>query len=228
LTYSQQTNIALRACSGDWRFYIQADEAVHEKHLDAIALRCDKFLRQSTVEGLLFGFTHFWGDYDHVQKGHAWYPYEIRIVRNSPDIVSIGDAQSFRKNGEKLFVAHSGATVFHYGYVRHPALMVKRNKEAETTYRGTREAEIFFKKAPELFDFGPLDKRTLFEGTHPKVMEARIRSMHWKSLLQYGGKDDTHYHHDKLKYKILSFLENHFLGGRQIGGYKNYRLLKRL
>ena len=29
LIYSQQTNIALRECSGDWCFYIQADEVLH-------------------------------------------------------------------------------------------------------------------------------------------------------------------------------------------------------
>ena len=30
LVYSQQTNLALSHCTGDWAFYIQADEVIHE------------------------------------------------------------------------------------------------------------------------------------------------------------------------------------------------------
>jgi len=36
LIYSQQTNIALAACTGDWAFYLQADEVVHEDDLPNI------------------------------------------------------------------------------------------------------------------------------------------------------------------------------------------------
>lgn len=35
-----QTNIALDECSGDWCFYLQADEVVHEKYLPIIKDRC--------------------------------------------------------------------------------------------------------------------------------------------------------------------------------------------
>ena len=36
LIYSQQTNIALSHCTGDWAFYIQADEVVHEDDLPVL------------------------------------------------------------------------------------------------------------------------------------------------------------------------------------------------
>ena len=36
LIYSQQTNIALSRCTGDWAFYIQADEVVHEDDLPVL------------------------------------------------------------------------------------------------------------------------------------------------------------------------------------------------
>lgn len=36
LIYAQQTNIALSHCTGDWAFYIQADEVVHEDDLPII------------------------------------------------------------------------------------------------------------------------------------------------------------------------------------------------
>jgi hypothetical protein len=116
--------------------------------------------------------------------------------------------------------------MYHYGYVRHPWLMQKRNVEIETTYRGAQEIKKLFEKAPDSFDYGPLDKRPVFKGTHPSVMQERIRAMYWKDLLQYTGPDRTRYHHDKLKYRFLTFLEQNLFGGRQIGGFKNYVLLK--
>jgi hypothetical protein len=125
--YSQQTNLALGECRGDWCFYIQADEVLHEKYLDVVAKRCEELHANENVEGLLFGFKHFWGDYSHYQAGHAWYPFEIRIVRNNIGVQSFGDAQSFLKNGQKLRVAHINADMYHYGYVRNPMLMQKRN-----------------------------------------------------------------------------------------------------
>jgi hypothetical protein len=224
--YSQQTNVALGECTGDWCFYIQADEVLHEKYLDAVAKRCDELYALEKVEGLLFGFRHFWGDYNHYQLGHAWYPYEIRVVRNRIGAASIGDAQSFLNNGRKLNVAFANAEMFHYGYVRNPDLMQKRNVETETTYRGAAETQKLFKKAADVFDYGPLDKLPVFKGTHPSVMDARVRAMDWKDLLQYGGTDKTRYHHDKFKYRFLTFLEQNLFGGRQIGGFKNYVLLK--
>jgi hypothetical protein len=225
--YSQQTNIALTECTGDWCFYIQADEVLHEKYLDTIANRCNELYVVEKVEGLLFGYRHFWGDYDHYQAGHAWYPYEIRIIRNNIGTRSFGDAQSFLNNGRKLCVAPAAdSTMYHYGYVRNPGLMQKRNIEIETTCHGAEETKKRFEKAPDVFDFGPLDKRLVFKGTHPAVMEARIRAMDWKNLLQYSGPDATRYRHDRFKHRFLTFIENRFCNGRQIGGFKNYVLLK--
>jgi glycosyltransferase involved in cell wall biosynthesis len=226
--YSQQTNIALRECSGDWCLYVQADEVLHEKYLDTVAKRCEELLPEKKAEGLLFGYRHFWADYRHLQAGHAWYPYEIRIVRNHIGAESFGDAQSFLRNGRKLCVASVNAEMYHYGYVRNPKLMQRRNIEIETTYRGIEETQNFFKESADIFDFGPLDKRSVFKGTHPSVMEARIRAMDWKDLLQYSGTDKTRYHHDRFKYRFLTFLEQNLFGGRQIGGFKNYKLLKNI
>src|SRR5438445_11740845 len=36
LIYAQQTNIALAQCTGDWAFYLQADEVLHEKDYERI------------------------------------------------------------------------------------------------------------------------------------------------------------------------------------------------
>jgi hypothetical protein len=86
----------MKACSGDWLFYLQADEVVHEEDLPLIQARCEELLHDMDVEGLLFDYRHFWGDYQHYHTGHGWYPHEIRIVRNVPKIHSYQSAQSFR------------------------------------------------------------------------------------------------------------------------------------
>jgi hypothetical protein len=56
-----QTDIAMKACTGDWLFYVQADEVVHEKYHPVILERCEQCLDDSRVEGLLFRYRHFWG-----------------------------------------------------------------------------------------------------------------------------------------------------------------------
>ena len=60
---SQQTNIALKHCTGDWCFYIQADEVVHEKYLPVIKSTMENYLADKKVQGLLFNYMHFCGSY---------------------------------------------------------------------------------------------------------------------------------------------------------------------
>jgi hypothetical protein len=222
--YSQQTNIALSQCTGDWCFYIQADEVLHEQFLPDVRTRCEQLIGDTRVEGLLFAYRHFWGDYQHYQDSHGWYPFEIRIVRNRIGAESIGDAQSFRRSNEKLRVASANATIFHYGYVRHPGLMQRRIKESETTYRGSEAVARLFEKAPDVFDFGPLDALPFFTGTHPAVLENRMSAMNWANLLRHSGPKLRP--GPSLKHRILTKIEKSLFGGKQIGGYKNYALMK--
>ncbi|NLP03097.1 MAG: hypothetical protein GX089_11420 [Fibrobacter sp.] len=57
-------------------------------------------------------------------------------------------------------------------------------------------------------------------------MKPWIARMDWKDQLQYTGKSPVRHKHDRLKYRILTFLEQKVFGGRQLGGFKNYILLK--
>jgi hypothetical protein len=222
--YSRQTNIALQKCTGDWCFYIQCDEAVHEKYLPSIKKRCEELLFDRSVEGLLFDYKHFWGDYDHHIISHKWYSKEIRMIRNKIGVESVGDAQSFKKNGKKLHVALACAEIYHYGYVRPPQLMQSRNRAITATYWGKIKAETMI--TGESFDFGSFEKIPVFKETHPAVMNEKIKKMDWKDKLDYSGKSTARLNHDRLKYRILTFIEQHFLGGNHLGGYKNYILLK--
>jgi len=219
LILSQQTNVALRECSGDWCFYIQADEVIHEKYLQVIYDRCVQLKNDNDIEGLLFRYKHFWGDYDHHHISHAWYPNEIRVIKNHLNIESWGDAQSFRRSSEKIKVAKVNAEVFHYGWVRPPDLM-KTKQKVIGTYWGENDLSIDTK-----FDYGSLAKVPVYKETHPAVMNEWIAKMNWKEQLQYTGKSIVRNKHERFKYRLLTFLEQKMFGGNQIGGFKNYILV---
>jgi hypothetical protein len=240
--YAHQTDIAKASCTGDWLFYLQSDEIVHEKYLPVIKKRCEDLLHDKAVEGLLFNFRHFWGDYKHYLISHAWYPREIRITRNDNDIHSWRDAQSFRripnfdgvdynskKNTTKLVVAAVDADIYHFGFVRPPNLMQKKAKSKNAAYHGEQATQVRYKNAPDTFDYGDLSKLALFKETPPAVLEDWIAKFDWQEQLYPAQKNPTRKasRHEKLKYRLLTFIEQNFLGGNLIGGFKNYKLVKR-
>ncbi len=48
---AQQTNVALDACQGDWCFYLQADEVLHENDVDRIDQSMRKnFTRRTSMD----------------------------------------------------------------------------------------------------------------------------------------------------------------------------------
>jgi hypothetical protein len=222
--YKQQTDIALRECSGDWCFYLQSDEAIHEKRLPYLAEVCRNRLDDKRVDGFLFDYRHFWGDYDHYHVNHRWYARDIRIIRNRAGISSYKDAQSFRRNGEKLHVVKINAEVFHYGWVRPPRIM--RNKQIEMCdhYKGKETGRKRFNGMGDAFDYGSLEKLARFKGTHPESMKEWIAKMDWKDRLQQSGKQRVKFKHDRLKYRILTFIEQRILGGRRTG-YRNWKII---
>ena len=239
---AHQTDIARQACTGDWLFYLQADEVVHEQDLDTIANRCEELLDDNEVEGLLFDYLHFWGDYNHYQSSHGWYPYEIRIVRNDPEIHSWESAQSFRRipnfdgvnyrqqvNTHKLKVAKVNANIYHYGWVRPPQLMQNKRKALETIHKGEKKVQQLYAGHAEDFDYGPLSLCSRFEGTHPAVMKEWISRFDWAGQLREDGplpKTRLPFKHEKLKYRFVTWIEQHVLNGRHIGEFQNYHLLK--
>jgi len=182
--YSDLTNLALDACTGDWCLYAQADEVMHEDDHPGLVERCHAVLADSRVEALLFDYLHFFGDFDHIQTGQGWYPSEIRIVRNGLGIRSVRDAQSFRqRDGRRLTVARANARIFHYGWARHPALMQKKTREFWSHRISAEEVEARWGDIPE-FDYGPLGRLQRLSGEHPAVMSDRIAAMDWQDLLR--------------------------------------------
>lgn len=240
---AHQTDIAKNACSGDWLFYLQADEVIHQKYLPTIKQACESYLTDKEVEGFLFNYKHFWGDFNHYHYAHNWYPKEIRIIRNNPEIHSWESAQSFRRipnfdgvnyrqqeNTFKLKVINIDAYVFHYGWVRPPAYMTKKKKALDTIHKGEKIANKNYENVATDFSYGPLGKLKVYSETHPAVMKTWMEKFNWADKLNYTSKrkpNEQLHKHDKLRVKLATFIEQNILGGRQIGGFKNYVLLKK-
>ena len=213
-----ETNKALDAVSpdSDWAFYIQGDEVVHEKYLATIKQEMQRWKDKPEVEGLLFKYLHFYGTYDFVGDSRNWYRREIRIIRNDKAIRSYKDAQGFRKNDRKLNVKLIDAYVYHYGWVKHPADMKKKEK----TFNKLWHDDEWMKQKvqdTELFDYSKIDSLAPFTGTHPAVMQKRLQEVNWQ--LNF---DPTRKNLD-LKKRLLHWFEHKT--GVRLFEYRNYTII---
>lgn len=214
-----ETDKAFDAISADtdWCFYIQGDECVHEKYLPIIKSAMQENLDNKNVEGLLFNYSHFYGSYDYIGTSKRWYRKEIRVVRNLKNIRSYKDAQGFRIDGRKLNVKQIDASVYHYGWVKHPSKQQDKQKNFNKLWHDDQWMKNNIADVDE-FDYSQVDGLKLFTGTHPAVMQNRIAAVNWKFSF-----DPT-----KMKvpfnYLVSNFIES--LTGYRIGEYKNYKIIK--
>ncbi len=219
--FANETNVALNYCKGDWCFYLQADEVIHENDLELIKLACEFYLTNEKVDGFTLNYYHFFGDYEHYFPIHGWCRSEIRIIRNNRAIYSYNDANTFRKeSSKKLRIIKLPAFVYHYGYVRPPNIMKQKKIIQDNIHKGFIEKQF----AEDKFNYGNMKLTYLFKGSHPKVMQNRINDIYWKDELKFENVslNRPKMKHEKIKYRILTFLENRILGGRQLFGYKNW------
>jgi hypothetical protein len=203
--------------SSDWAFYIQADEVVHEKFHPAILEACRKFREHEKVEGLVFKYLHFYGTYDYVGDSRKWYNHEVRIIRNLKNIKAYKDAQGFRLAGRKLRVKPVDACIYHYGWVKSPKQMFDKQKNvSQFWYKDAEEWQKLQKE--DFFDFNNhYDSLEKFSGTHPAVMQQRIRAQNWQIEL------DTRKKYFSFKDRLLYKIEK--LTGKRLFDFKNYRII---
>ncbi len=215
-----QTNMALYHCTGDWCLYLQADEVLHEDDHATIRSSTEENLEDPRVQGLLFDFLHFFGDYRTVIRSYHWYRREIRIVRNHIGISSWRDAQGFRLDGKKLRVRESGGRVFHYGWVRRDDVMEAKKIYQDSLHHGQepKDDEGGFRME------GHLDPHLLgdFAGTHPGVMDRRVREWTYR----FDRLKRTHpLTLSDLRCRATDILAR--MTGVRVGEYRNYRLLRK-
>ncbi len=198
LILSEQTNLALDRCTGDWCVYLQADEVFHESDIAALRSALERAHGRPDVEGLLFDYVHFYGSFDVVQQSRNSYRREVRAIRRASGARSVGDAQSFRlANGDKLRVARAHARVFHYGWVRTPDAMKEKTFFMDQLYHGDPKAADVADRRPHTGDnyrYKRIWGLRSFSGTHPSVMRDRIakKGWHWDlahSPLEWEWKD---------------------------------------
>ena len=166
--YAQQKMIAQFNCTGDWAFYLECDEIIHEKDVPLIRAQMAKYLSDTAVEALVFDYYHFYGAPDHIAISPRWYKKAPRIIRNTirafaPDglfWVIMHD----NKHGHYPRVAGVGCYIYHYGHVRKIEAMNEKSKKVER----------YWGKSPQQFaSYGDIDYKSLtkFSGEHPAIME---------------------------------------------------------
>lgn len=242
--FAHQTDIAKSYCTGDWLIYLQSDEVIHEKYLPTILKYCTYYLHHLNIEGFLFRYKHFFGDYNHHIVSHPWYPKEIRIIRNHPKIHSWGDAQSFRyieefdglnyrkhPNARSLQVIQIPAEIYHYGWVRPPELMQTKSRVMKKVYHDPQKIEEEYEKKSKNLDYGCMNDLDIFTDSHPKIMQNFISRFNWQDQLHYEPNYKVSRElmkHEKIKYKLISWIEKYILRGNLLFGYKNWIIKKDL
>jgi hypothetical protein len=179
LVLKQQTDLALGHCRGRWGIYLQADEVLHEADYPALREALRKADQDPRVDGLLFDYVHFYGDFFVVNLNPSAYRREVRAVRLDRNVVSWRDAQGFRRReGEsfrKLRVVRAGARVFHYGWVRPPEVMQRKTVAMDSLYHGDGKPGT-----GENYRYKRIYGLERFTGTHPVVMSQRVEEKRWR------------------------------------------------
>ncbi|MDP4290199.1 MAG: glycosyltransferase family 2 protein [Bacteroidota bacterium] len=213
-----ETDKAFDAISDDtdWAFYIQGDEVVHEQYLPKIRKSMEQWKDNPQVEGLVFNYLHFYGSYDFIGDSRRWYRREVRIIRNNKKIRSYRDAQGFRLDGRKLKVKKIEAFVYHYGWVKPPAKQQLKQYHFNQ-YWGNEKWEKDNETISEPFDYSQTDSVAWFKGTHPKVLQERIKMMNWEFDIDPTRKKFS------PTYRFLHWVEEKT--GWRIGEYRNYKII---
>ncbi len=163
--YGQQKMIAQYQCQGDWAFYLEGDEVLHETDLEKIRISMKTYLDDPQVEAFYFDFLHFYGT-PH-QTGIAGYRQAPRIIRNS--IRTIAPDGLFwvvldkNKIGRYPRARHAGASIYHYGHCRNTEKMKEKL---------SRVGKYWGNQLSEFNGYGAIDLAELrdFNAQHPAVM----------------------------------------------------------
>lgn len=166
--YGQQKSIALFNCTGDWAFYLEADEVLHEDDLPKIRAAMEKYLNEERVEALAFDYLHFYGNKNTIAWSPGWYRSEVRIIRNT---IPAWSSESLffnivvsHKQSRHPRAAHTGAMIYHYGWSRSQPQMNQKLSTVQKYWSGIPSPVV---------DYAQIDPTALklFTGKHPKVVQ---------------------------------------------------------
>ncbi len=169
--YGQQKMIGHYCCNGQWAFYLEGDEVIHEKDLPAISQALDTHLEDPRVEAFAFHYHHFFGSHHWRAIGPGWYRTAVRIIRNtcraySPDglFFAVSDRGNKRLRYPNAVVLDEH--IYHYGHVRPARLMREKLATVGKYWNDNHD-----------FDRYRIDPRFLqpFTQSHPAVMTGWLR-----------------------------------------------------
>ena len=165
--YAQQKMIAQYACSGDWAFYLEGDEVLHEDDLPKIRAALEAHHDNPEVEALVFDYFHFYGSPQWVATSPAWYRRECRIIRNTirthaPD-GQYWVVMGTNRKGRNPCAALANAHIYHYGHVRKLEYMQSKLDQV-SKYWGHETP-----KASYAIDPLALQR---FKGSHPAIVQS--------------------------------------------------------
>lgn len=183
--YGQQKMVAQYSTKGDWAFYVEGDEVIHEDDIPKIRAAMQKHLHNDKVEALTFDYLHFYGNKNTYVWSPSFYRREARIIKNSvrtyaPDGLYWVVLES-KKKGRYPYAAHTEATMYHYGWMR---------SEEQTDLKDQKISRYWNKKVQEKkTDYTQVDSETLrsFEKAHPSAV------MDWLPSVDGLQKVDPNY-----------------------------------
>jgi len=214
--YAQQKMIAQFNCAGDWAFYLEGDEVLHESDLPAIRAAMERHANNPGVEALVFDYYHFFGGSEWIAVSPGWYRRAPRIIRNSirnysPDGLFFV-VMDHNKRGRYPYAALAGAHIYHYGHAR------RQDRMREKIQRVSR----YWGHAPPAFNSYTIDPQALrrFEGTHPAIMRDWLAREAETSFVPDPGHSPTR---RERKHRWLMSLERAF--GWELSK-RHYRIVK--
>lgn len=173
---TQQTNVGLHLCTGDWVVCLQANEVLHEDSLPPLREAMRAHADDPRIEALLLERLTFWGDYGHVLRTYPdRFKYTARVVRPRIGTYAIRDAMSFAvfdgfsTRGRYPRSIDTGVDVYRYGFIGPPERFAAKDRVA-VHWGGDPLADpggFLYQTAPKRFV-------ARFAGTHPATMRARI------------------------------------------------------
>jgi glycosyltransferase involved in cell wall biosynthesis len=217
---AEETNKALAAVptDSDWALYIQGDEVLHEHSYEPLTTAMQRLLFARNVDGLLFNYLHFYGSYDYVGTSPNWYRNEIRLFKPNRGVTSYRDAQGFRKGAEeKLSVVPVDAWIYHYGWVKPPAAMQRKQETFNRLWHNDEWVRENIAAGDEFDYVAHVRELARFKGTHPGVMLDRIRDRNWDFPF------DISMNRSSVRDKVKDFLRTRC--GIDLS-YRNYSIVK--
>ncbi len=198
--FSQQTNIAIEECTGDWGIYLQCDELIHEQDYNNLKLYIAEANNNNAIEGLLFNYKHFYSSYFLCNESRKFYRNEVRAIRLGIGIYSHNDAKGFRRNNRKLIVKSIPISIYHYGWARNPEKMQIKYNDFQRFWHS--EEKIKKLKIKNIYNIENNYNLIPFAGSHPSLMNERIKNSEWSELNFWKFLN----HKKKVGLKSLFFL----------------------